>query len=147
MVGSCPQGGSVRNSADMRRDDAGGIVLGWLTRVAIVIGVLGVIGFDAVSIMATELSVTDQAATAAAQAAQTFATTRDTTKSYAAAVESASAADAANTVPRNQFTIDRTGVVHLAVVRDADTLVFAKWSRSRQWAHVSRTGEGHVASP
>jgi len=53
-----------RRPSDVRCD-VGDIVVGWLVRVVASVAVVGVLLFDAVSIAAAKMSVTDQASMAA----------------------------------------------------------------------------------
>ena len=47
------------------RGDRGDIVLGWLTKLAVVLGVLGVIAFDGIAVVQAHFQASDRATTAA----------------------------------------------------------------------------------
>jgi hypothetical protein len=68
-------------------DDAGSIVFGWLSRVAITITFLGVVGFEVLSIAVTHVSIEDVGRTAGDRALTRYADTHDPYQAYLAADE------------------------------------------------------------
>lgn len=107
----------------MTRSDPGAIVLGWLTRLTVVLGLLGVLAFDVISLVVTEFGVTDDAAAAARAAAGAYARTSDVDRAYEAALDAARAADANDTIAAGSFLVDQKGTVTLTVEREAVTIV------------------------
>lgn len=122
--------------------ERGDIVIGWLTRVVVVVALVGVVLFDGISVGVNRLNVEDQAQTAALAAADAWHSTHDVQKAYDAATEAATQADPLNTVGTKDFKVDADGTVHLTVTRDAATLVLHRIKPARAWVHV----EGHGAS-
>jgi hypothetical protein len=130
--------------ADVRRDPSGGrgrppdgaIVLGWLARVSLVLLVGGLVLVDAVSYGVTRLTLTDDAASAAAAASRQFAETHDPASSYAAAVTAALEEHGDSSVPADGFHIDVDGSVTVHVVRTAHTLVARYIPIAQDWMVV-----------
>lgn len=103
--------------------DSGSIVLGWLTRLALVIAVLGLLAFDGIALVKTNFSAADHAGSAAVAGADTYRQTKDVQQAYNAAVAAASG----DTIDPKAFTVDpSTGKVHLTVTEDAVTLWLQK---------------------
>jgi Flp pilus assembly protein TadG len=119
--------------------DRGGIVIGWLTKIAVVFAVAGFVLFDAISVASTMANVADQGATAAMEASSTWDGTHDIQAAYNAAVVSATEQDPGNSVSPKGFAVDPDGTVHLEISREARTLILFRWDKTRKWAEVSRT--------
>lgn len=126
--------------------DNGGIVTGWLTKIALVLAVVGFVLFDAISVGSTTANVADQGSTAAMEASSVWNDTHDIQAAYAAAVASATEQDPGNTVSAKDFVVDPDGTVHLRVSREARTLILFRWDKTRKWAMVSRTARGRSVS-
>lgn len=135
MAGSSPLGG-----------DDGGIVLGWLSKIAIVLGVLGLVLFDAISIGSTAVTLSDQGGYAARQASETWAESKSIQQAYDAAVATAVEENPHNTVATKSFSIDPDGTVHLTVAREAATLLVFRLNQTRKWAHLERKAQGRSVS-
>jgi Flp pilus assembly protein TadG len=133
-------------STGVPTSDAGGIVIGWLTKITLVLAVAGFVLFDAISVASTMANVADQGSTAAIEASSVWDETHDVQAAYAAAVTSATEQDAGNSVSAKGFTIDPDGTVHLRVSREARTLILFRWDKTRKWAEVSRTAHGRSVS-
>lgn len=127
-------------------DDRGDIVLSWLTKLTIALGLAGVALFEAISIGTTSATVSDQGSYAAHEAAETWETTRDLQKTYDAAVAAAVDRDPENVVSAKDFRVDPDGTVHLVVSRVAPTLLLFRWDRTAEWAQVSRPAKGRSVS-
>jgi hypothetical protein len=119
--------------------DRGGIVIGWLTKIALVFAVAGFVLFDAISVGTTMANVADQGSTAAMEASATWDGTHDVQAAYNAAVASAIEQDPGNSVSPKTFAVDPDGTVHLTISREAKTLILFRWDKTRKWAEVSRT--------
>lgn len=124
--------------------DTGGIVLGWLGRLTLVVGALGFVLFDAISVGAARLVVTDEATDAAKAAARSWHDRGSVDLAYAAALEAAQQTDAHAQVPRAEFRILPGGGIELVVTRRAHTVLLAHLAPVRDWATVSAGGQ---ASP
>jgi hypothetical protein len=116
--------------------ERGDVVLSWFVKVAGVIVVLGVIGFDAISVLTTRLAVEDDAGAAARTASETWDSRHDVRASLVAAQESAAAQDPANIVDPKGFLIDPDGTAHVTIRREAATLVIKHAGPARHWAQV-----------
>jgi hypothetical protein len=122
--------------------DSGGIVTGWLTKIALVLAVAGFVLFDAISVGSTTATVADQGSIAAMDSSSVWAETKDLQAAYNAAVASAIEQDPANVVTPKGFSIDPDGTVHLRISREARTLILFRWDKTRKWAEVSATARG-----
>jgi hypothetical protein len=123
-------------------DDNGGIVLGWLTRIAVIIGVAGLGLFDAISIGSTAATVSDQGSIAAMQASEAWQATKSVQQAYDAAVASATEQNPDDVVATKDFLIDEDGTVHLTVSRTATTLIIYRIGAIKSWADISRQASG-----
>ena len=65
--------------------DSGAIVLGWLTKLAATIALVGLIAFDGVSLVQAHFSAADRAGTYASSAAEKYQGTKDINAAYAEA--------------------------------------------------------------
>ncbi|MFC5998887.1 hypothetical protein ACFP6A_09170 [Quadrisphaera sp. GCM10027208] len=126
-----------------RRDDAGGIIVGWLTKLVVVGAVVGVVAFDAVSIGVSRLAVEDDGALAAREASTDLGRTRSVQSAYTAALSAATEANPLNEVPPQSFEALPDGTVRLVVGRDATTFVVHRIGWIADWAHVEAHVEGH----
>jgi hypothetical protein len=129
----------------VRARDNGEIVLGWLTRIAVVGGLLGLACFEALSIGVTAVSLSDQSASAARQASDTWRDTHDIQRTYDSAVGSATEANAGNSVDASTFRVDQDGTVYLRVTREASTIVIKHIGAVASWAEVTREATGRPA--
>ena len=132
-----------RSGADRDRGD---IVLGWLTRITIVLGIAGLGLFDAISVGTTAVSLSDQGNMAAREASEAWQETDSVQAAYDAAVASAKEANPLNVVSPKTFTIDPDDTVHLTVSRKATTIVLYHWGRTAEWAELTREGRGRSVS-
>lgn len=122
--------------------DRGGIVIGWLTKLTVVLAVAGVFLFDAISIGSTKASLADQGSYAARAASEVWQQTGNIQKTYDAAVAAAQEQDPQDTVYTKGFTVDADNTVHLVIGREAKTIVLYRWDRTRKWAKIRASAEG-----
>lgn len=127
----------TRYASDRERGD---IVLGWLTKIVVVLAVLGVVAFDAISVGTTHMTLTDTAQHSADKASEVWQRTHDIQKAYDAAVAAAREDNALNEIPTDSFTADPDGTVHLEVRRQAATLVVAHIGPLHGWADQAVDG-------
>lgn len=120
------------------RGDRGDVILGWFTKIALVLGLLALVGFDAVAVGVAHVNVQDTAGDAASEAASMWNNTHDVRQAYRAAQAYAEKHNA--TVPPKSFTIDRDGTVHLRLEKDATTLLLYRTKTTKRWTHVTGTG-------
>ncbi len=124
-----------------RQDDRGSIVLGWLTKIALVLGVLAVLAFDGISLVRTEFTAADHANSAASAAADVYAHTHDVQKAYDAAL--ALAIPQSETIDPKTFTVRATdGHVLLTLRREAQTLWLYRIGPLKKYVTQSALGEG-----
>jgi hypothetical protein len=119
--------------------ERGDIVVGWLTRVVLVLAAFGVLAYDAVSIGVGKTTVSDHATTAAINAADTWAHTHDVQQTIATA--SAFAAAHGDTLVAKDFTITQDGTVTVRFCRTATTLLVFRTNATKKWATQCGTGQ------
>lgn len=125
-------------------DERGTIIVGWLTKVAVVLTLLGVLGFDVISVATTKVGATDDAQQAARLGAERYADTRgDVQEAYAAALRYAEKKGAS--IDPADFVVEADGTVHVTVVKTATTLVFYRAGATKKWAHI--TADGSAKAP
>jgi exosome complex RNA-binding protein Csl4 len=123
--------------------DRGDVVLGWLTRLTVGLALLGLVGFDLVSLGAGRLQAEDRAQSAARAAVRSFAADQDMQRAYEAALaEVAEHGDPGDVVAAQSFTVTADGVVTLTLWHTAPTLVVEKIGPIRGWATTSATVTG-----
>jgi hypothetical protein len=133
----------VRDDAFRRASgDAGGIVLGWLTRLVVIFSLVALALFDAISIASTAMTVADQGSSAAQAASDVWQSSKSVQTTYDAAVAAAAAENSANVVATKDFKVDADGTVHLTVSRTATTLIVFRFGPIKKWAHIERQAEG-----
>jgi hypothetical protein len=120
--------------------ERGDIVVGWLTRVVLVLAGFGVLAYDAVALGVAKTQVADHASTAALAAADTWARTHDVSQTVAAAV--ASASSSGDVVLAKDVTIAQDGTVRVKACRTATTLLVYRTSATKKWAVQCGTGQG-----
>ena len=121
------------------QDERGSIIVGWLTKVALVLTLVGIVGFDLVSVATTRVSAADDATHAARAGATTYADTRgDVQAAYRAALSYAEERN--GTIEPKDFVVEADGTVRVKVVKTATTLVLYRAGATRKWAHVIAEG-------
>ncbi len=138
----------LRPSARLRRrlgrgvNDEGGIITGWLLKLIVVFGLLGIVLFDGISIATTHVNTADQASYAAREASSVWLGTRNLQMAYDKATQRAMEANAANLVDAKTFRVDTDGRVHATVTREATTLIVFHIGAIKHWADVRGKGTG-----
>ncbi|MGN6522461.1 MAG: hypothetical protein ACTHMZ_04525 [Actinomycetes bacterium] len=122
-----------------RLPDRGDIVLGWLTRLVVVLGALGIVGFDVISVAATQFTVADTASSAAVAARDDWQAHHDVQSAYDKARATAAEDNAQNKVPAASFMVLPSGQVELQVDRDASTILFGHLPVLKDWVHRTAT--------
>lgn len=112
---------SPLGTARRDRTDEGSMVLGWLARIAIVVAIVGVIGFDAIAIAQVHVRADDAAGQAADQAATTWQATHDFAKAVRVAQTAAAQDDM--TVAAKDVKVQPDGSVTVTVHGHVDTTV------------------------
>jgi hypothetical protein len=127
-------------------DDRGDIILGWLTKLTVVLAIAGIGLFEAISIGSTMASVSDDGAYAAQEASTTWNDTKNLQQTYDAAVAAAATQNPQDKVLVKGFTVDPDGTVHLRIARDASSLLLYRWSKTKPWTHIVRDAQGRDVS-
>lgn len=123
------------------REDAGGIVIGFLLKIALTLVVVGVVCFDLVSVGVSRVALEDQAATAARSAATQWRDSHNLQAAIDAAQVTAAEADPGNLVEPNSFAVDADGSVSLSVSRTARTFVAHHVPQLRDWIRLDAIGK------
>ncbi|MFZ0322748.1 MAG: hypothetical protein WAN48_01295 [Actinomycetes bacterium] len=123
---------SPRSSGAAR--DSGSIVLGWLTRVTVTLGLLAIVGFEVLSIAVTNVSLQDVGATAADDALSDFQQHHDPVAAYNAAAAYAESQGA--TIPKKTFMLNVDGSVNFDVRKTAPTLVLFRIKPLAHYAEI-----------
>jgi hypothetical protein len=124
--------------------DSGSIVLGWLTKLMVVLLLSGVVLFDFVSVGVARMSASDDANTAAQAAASEWVHSHDVQTAYDAAV--AVISSPAEHVLIRGFSIATDGSVHLLLRRDVTTLVAYRIGPLKKYTVVTTQGEAAPAT-
>lgn len=126
--------------------DRGDIVLGWLTRITVVLALLGVLGFDLISLGTGRLRAEDDAQGAARAAVTSFKADSDLQRAYEAALAHVvSDGSVGSTIAPESFSVTPDGAVTLTLKHTAATLVVEKIAPLRSWATASATVTGRPA--
>ena len=128
----------------MRIDgDRGDIVLGWLTKLVVIIGLLGLVGFDGVSLAQARFQAADRATTAADAAADSFATTKTLQTAFNAAYATTRDGDVIET---KTFTVEPDGTVRLRLHHTATTLLLHRVKALQHYADAVGNGTARHTS-
>jgi hypothetical protein len=111
-----------------------------LTRIIIGISVVGVLGFDALSIGVAHVSAVDDADSAALAASNAWHNAHNMPAALQAAEQTAS--EHGETVISTSFRVAPDGTVRLQIQRDATTLVVRHVHALHSWVTVTASGSG-----
>lgn len=120
--------------------DSGSIVVGWLARLVMLFGVLGLLAFDGFTVIVATFGASDDATVAASAAADAYKTTKNVQSAYDAAVNALGGKP--DTVETKTFSVAPDGAVTLTVDRSPLTLWMHRIGPTRGWTHVSQSGTG-----
>ncbi|MGH3745296.1 MAG: hypothetical protein ACRDTP_10595 [Mycobacteriales bacterium] len=119
------------------------MIIGWFTRVLVVMAVLAVIGFDGISIVSARLGAQDDANNAAADAASSWNDHHDVGAALAAAQDALSHGE---TIVPGSLTISKSGVTTLKITRSTRTLVAHDIGFLKKETSLVVTGNGSIPS-
>jgi flagellar basal body-associated protein FliL len=119
--------------------DSGSIVLGWLTKLMVVMLLVGVVLFDVVAVGVSRMSAADDANTAAQAASAEWQHSHDVQLAYNAAVQAIS--NPAERVLVRGFAISTDGSAHLLLRRTTTTLVAYRIGALKKYTTVTAHGE------
>jgi hypothetical protein len=125
------------------RRDRGDIVLGWLVKLAVVLGLLGLVAFDGVSVAQARFQAADRATTAASAAADDYKANHDVQKAYNAAFATLTDGD---TLETQTFAVSPDGLVTVRLHHRAKTLVVGRIGPLKHFTEAVETGEGRPAA-
>jgi hypothetical protein len=127
------------------RRDSGSIVIGWLTKLIVIIAVLGVMLFDALSVTAADIGAKDDASQAATVAVSEWRTSHNVQMAYQAALDSLSSDS--EQIPARDFVVNSDGSVQLVLQRTVKTLLVHRIGPLKHYAVVTAHGEASAPAP
>jgi uncharacterized protein (UPF0333 family) len=118
-----------------------------ITRLVVILAIIGVVGYDAFSCMSTRVNTENDAQNAAFAASQAWHDYAGNSGvalqlAYQAAV-AAVIDNKAETVQPTDFTVDADGTVHLIIDRTAKTVVFHRIGLLKHWVTVAEHGDAN----
>jgi hypothetical protein len=119
--------------------DSGSIVVGWLGKLALVLGLVGLLAYDGFAVVVANFNAADHAALAAHEAADSLSRTGNVQTAYDAAV---AVVDSREKVEDTTFSVDEQGRVTVYVERDAKTLWLQRIGPLKKWTHARQSGTG-----
>lgn len=126
------------------RGDAGGIVLGWLVKLAAVLLLVGLAGFDAISVGVAHLNGSDDANTAASAAAQQWQTSHNLDQTLLAAENAITNPD--EQVLPQSLSVAANGTVTLSLRRKTTTLLMYRIGPLKKYTVIIAKGEASPAT-
>ena len=117
------------------RNDRGGVIVGYFSKIAVTFTIVAVVGFDAVSVGVAKFKVEDTAKATAAAAAERWNESKNANLAYRAAVNYAEASGV--TVDHKSFSIAPDGRVTLTVTKEATTLLLFRTKKTDGWTVAS----------
>lgn len=119
-------------------EDAGVLVLGTLTKLLLMLAVLATVGFDTISITATQLTVRDHAQVAAQIGHDVLQDKGTPQAAYAAVLEYAKGSG--DTVVPKSFTVSSKNTVTVTLRRDAATIAARFVPKANTYVTAIATG-------
>jgi hypothetical protein len=115
-------------------NDSGSVVFGWLGRLTITFAVLGLVGFEVLSIAVTHVGIQDIGVTAGDRALTTYQGSHNPALAFSAADQYATEHSA--TIVKKTFQISDQSV-SFEIDKTAPTLVLYRWDKTAGYAEVS----------
>lgn len=116
----------------------GGFVLGWFSKIVVVLAVFGVVAFEAVAIGVAHVQAQDLAAAAARAGSTQFQATKNVQQAYLAA--SAVATEKGGTIRPEEFEVEPgSNLVKVTVRREASSVMLYRFAATRKWLIVSES--------
>jgi len=119
--------------------DSGSIVVGWLGKLVLVLGLLGLAAFDGFAVVVANVGASDHASLAAREAADSLQRSRDVQTAYDVAVATV---DGNEKVEADTFTVDDQGAVTLFVQREAKTIWLQRIGPLKKYVTVRQSATG-----
>jgi hypothetical protein len=114
--------------------DAGDMVVGWLTRIAATLAVVGLIAFEALSILVAHVQLSDTAASAGTTGMSAYVSTHNLNTAYNQA--ELVAEDAGARINQHSFRVNADGSLEFTIRKTANTLVLQHIGATQGWTHV-----------
>jgi hypothetical protein len=114
--------------------DSGAIVLGWMTKIVVVAAIVGVIGFDTISVGLAHLSTADDASNAVQAASQIYETTHNLQLAYNAAAKTLKPSESLEV---KGFAIQPDGTTSLTITNTVRTLLLERSAKTGKLAVVT----------
>jgi hypothetical protein len=130
---------------DTARRDSGSVVIGWLTKLIVVVAVIGVMLFDVLSVTAARIGTSDDANQAATIAGNEWRTSHNAQLAYEAALDSLPSDS--EDIPARSFVIGSDGSVHLVVKRPVKTMLAHRIGPFKKYSVVTAHGEAAAPAP
>ena len=127
-------GGSARSERDR-----GDLVLGWLIKLSVTLGVIGLLLFDGVSVVVAKVGVQDDASLAAREASDAADRGADVQGAYDAAVEALADQGSPSVVQTSTFTIGPDATATVTTTRTASTFFLKHIGLLDEWVQASAT--------
>jgi hypothetical protein len=124
--------------APARRADHGGVISGWLVRLAAMLAVVGVLSYDAIAVAMANVKAEDLAAQSADRARDTWYQTRNIQSSYRAALDHATESHPEVRIEPRSFIIRGDQQITLTLELPVHTLVVKHVPPLEEWL-VART--------
>ena len=118
------------------------MIVGYFTRLAVVLAAFGLLSFDAVSVGVAKMSAADTANEAAQMGAESWVQDHNRTAAFRAAESFAQEHGA--TIDVKSFRIDADGTVWVTLTKEATTLLFYRTSATRKWTRITASGHGRT---
>lgn len=139
IAAQASSGAPARRATLREHGDAGDIIGSWLIKVTLILAVLGVISFDAISVLSTNVTLEDTAFGSARAATDATEQNRNVQLAYDRAQAFASEQNPLNTVDPTSVQFGEQGSVTVTVTRTASTLVLQHLGSLQDWATQSST--------
>jgi hypothetical protein len=119
--------------------EAGSIVIGWLTKIAVSLAVIGLLVYEAVAIGVAHVSASDEAQAAASAGSEVWQTTHNVNKAFDAAETYAIAHG--DTLGSKDFRALPDGSVSLRLHKVATSLILVHIKALHSWIEVSASAD------
>lgn len=140
---------ALHRMLDRRRQhgdaDRGDIVLGWLTRVVVIVAVGGILVFEGIALVTARVHGTDIANQIALEASEAYLP-KKSVKAATKAAEAEAAKHAAEVVP-DSLVAEPDGRITLQVRRTATTLLLYRTKATAKWTVILSKGNARSAAP
>jgi hypothetical protein len=123
--------------------DIGAVRVGYVTKLAIVLAIIGVFGYDGVSVMAVHVVTSSDASNAADAASANWQQTHNVTLAYEAASASVAGHHERVLTCPTCFSIAPDNTAHVELRRTAHTLLFSRIGFLRHATVVTEAGDAN----